>query len=154
MFKDALKQALGEGSELKAREPAPSPRAAVPALPGPEGSGWLTELARHEPVDAGAALGKLRQTTDLRVKALKKQGRGRDAKSLAKARDDYFKRRDKAAWGAVKARWAELQLSEKAYRRLKQAARVQPEKVLERLHTRKAQEMTGRGADALMDWLV
>ncbi len=155
MLKDVLKQALGEGSELKAREDLASPPSpGRPALPGPEGSSWLQELVLHERVQPGAALGQLRQLTDLRVKALKQQGRGREARGLAKARDDYFKRREKAAWSAVKARWSELGLAEKVYRRLKQDKRIQVEKVLERLYTRKATEMQGRGADALTQWLT
>ncbi len=153
MLKDVLKQALGEDSGLKAREQAAA-SAPSAALPGPEGSSWLDELSRHERVDPQAALGKLRQLTDLRVKALKAQGRGRDAQGLAKARDDFFKRRDKVAWSGVKARWSELGLPEKVYRRLKQDPRVQAEKVLERLHTRKAADMKARGADAIVQWLT
>ena len=153
MFKDALKQALGEGSGLQAREQpqAPAPSA---GLPGPEGSPWLQELSRHAELPRDASLGRLRQETDLQVKRLKQAGRARDAKALAKARDSFLKRRESAAWSAVKSRWTELGLSEKAYRRLKQDKRVQAEKVLQRLHTRKADEMKGRGAQALVEWLT
>ena len=97
-------------------------------------SAWhqrLVELARGFSIQLAARpkLGQARQASDQLVKLLKKAGRGRDAKELAKLRDAFMARRDKAAWAAVKERFAALELSDKAFRSVKQS-KADPTRVL------------------------
>ncbi len=159
MFQDALKNALAGNKDLVARADAPAPAApesAGPALPDPAGSEWVALLPD---APAGASLGRLDQETAVALKALKRAGRNREAQALAAARDSFKKTREKAAWKAIKERWAELEYPEKLYRRAKSEAaskkhRLDIEKLLARLHTRKAPTMKLAGADALWTWLT
>lgn len=100
---------------------------------------WAVALKQLLPSMTGApslpvraSLGAQRQVTDQLVKLLKKAGRRREARELADLRDTWFSKRDKAAWTAVKVRMGELELSDKAYRRLKQEE-AEPVRILERL---------------------
>jgi len=103
--------------------------AALPALLGPDAhlaSPWLQALRRLAgrdgvpAVPARPGLPAARQLTDTAVKALKGAGRKRDASELSDLRARFLSARDKEAWGLVKARFVALDLSEKAYRALKQ----------------------------------
>jgi hypothetical protein len=153
MLKDALKNALGPASKgLEAREPEAAPPSPLDALPDPAGSPWVQALARHVTVPKGASVGKLSSLTGQAAKQLKARGAGRDAKSLKKAEADFLGRRSKAAWAAVKRRWKELELSDKAYRSIKQRG-ADPEKLLAKLHTRKAEAMRGASSASLATWL-
>jgi hypothetical protein len=155
MLKDALAKALAGQGELTAREPPATTPQAKPwsvALPEPTGSKWATELGRHIRLPAGASIGRMRQESDQLVRQLKKSGRRRDARDLAKFRDEFLKNRQTAAWKAVKVRWTELKLSDKGYRRLKQSD-LDAERVLMRLHTRAADSFEGRAPAAVLDWL-
>lgn len=159
MFQDALKSALSGNAKLVAREAKPGAEGAGsggPDLPDPAGSEWVALLPR---APKGASLGRLRQETDAALKAMKAGGRRREAKALAKARDAFLKTREKAAWKATKARWAELGFSEKLYRRLKSEAaskkgvNVDVEKVVAKLFTRRAEGMGAVSQDELWDWI-
>jgi len=159
MLQDALKKALAGASPagLVASAPPPAGPAPAPAgaaaLPGPEGSPWLELLARHRPVPAGASVGRLRQETDQLVKELDKSGNARAARELGQARDAYLKRRESEAWALVKTRWAELQLPERLYRRLKTEDDLPVERVLEKLHTKRAATFSGRAPEPVLAWL-
>lgn len=113
------------------------PADAAPVLSDPErpaaladdahiGGEWhrrASELARAFNVELAPKpkLGQVRQVSDQLIKRLKKAGRGRDAKDLAKLRDAHMARRDKAAWAVVKDRLGDLDVSDKAYRSIKQS---------------------------------
>lgn len=154
MLKDALKNALGPGSaDLQARDAEPPPPSPFDALPDPADSPWVSALARHVQVPKGASIGALSSLTGQAAKQLKARGAGRDAKSLKKAEADFLGRRSKAAWAAVKQRWKALELSDKAYRSIKQQG-ADPEKLLAKLHTRKADAMRGASAASLATWLT
>ncbi len=152
MLQDALKHALSKRGDLEARTPegsAPDAPAGPAALPDPEGSEWMRLLPS---APAGASIGRLNQETDQQIKRWKASGRQRDAKALDKARSAFLKTREKAAWRATKVRWAELELPERIYRRLKSET-VQIETILAKLHTRRAAAMAVASHDELLTWL-
>lgn len=150
-LKNALKKALQPDSSLQAREQAPEPE--VPGMPDPKGSAWLQALAAHVPLPKGAPVARLRQLTDQQVKELRARGRERDAKELARLRDDWMRAAELEIWSRIKARFAELDLSEKAYRSVKQTTKLQPEALLRKLNTRRAEELRGASPERLRDWL-
>lgn len=149
-LRNALRGALGDAAPAA----TPATPVAPDPLPDPYASDWIALLRRYEPVPAGMTLGQLVQRSDARSRALKEGGRGRDAAELKKAREDYGREREKRAWAAVKARFEELALPEKAYRALKQEE-ADAEKVLVRLRGKRGEELRGAGAarvrDALLD---
>ena len=126
----------------------------VAALPRPEGTAWakLLEAAGVRP-DRDAPVAQWVQRTAGAVKQLDAQGRKREAKELARARDEFVSNREKKAWEGVKARFEALELPEKTYRALKQEE-ADVEKVLARLHTRRAEEWRGMAAAKLRDLLL
>lgn len=140
------------GRVLAAREPGPP--VGVAALPRPEGTAWakLLEAAGVRP-DRDAPVAQWVQRTAGAVKQLDAQGRKREAKELARARDEFVSNREKKAWEGVKARFEALELPEKTYRALKQEE-ADVEKVLARLHTRRAEEWRGMAAAKLRDLLL
>lgn len=157
---DQLRNAL-KGVGLAARDtaskPAEStgaPHAAAPGLPDPHASDWV-QLMRTlgAEVPAGGTLGQLLARSDARVKELKTQGRARDADALKRAREAYVSERRQRAWAMVKARFGDLELSEKAYRALKQEE-ADPEKVLTRLRGDRGEALRGVGAARLRDALL
>lgn len=153
MLQDALKKALSGESKLQARDPAagaPDGPAPGPALPDPADSDWVKLLPR---APRGASIGRLQQETAAVLKELKASGRKREAQALAKARDSFLKVREKAAWKATKTRWGELGFSDKLYRRLKQE-NANIERIVTRLHTRRAETMRGEGQEAVHAWLT
>jgi len=158
-LRDALRSALPvkaapEAPTLVAREPAPSAAPAGPKLPDPLASDWVAlmrSLGAEVPKDP--SMGQLTQRSDLRSKELAAQGRKRDADELKRAKESFLREREKAAWSLVKARFDELELSEKAYRAIKQEG-ADPEKVLPRLNGRRGDELRGAGAARVRDALL
>jgi hypothetical protein len=152
MLQDALRKALsgkeGLATASSKAPPSESPTTGI-ELPLPEDSEW----ARWMPaVPAGASLGRWQSDTARRLKELKAQGRRKDARALAGARDQFLKRRDKVAWRAAKRRWTALGWSEKLYRRLK-SEDFDGAKVAEKLHTRRADSIGSDGQEAILTWL-
>lgn len=151
-LKAALQKTLGVAdAPLEAREPPP----AGPApLPDPLRSPWgerMRELGVELP--ANATVGQLSSRSDVRAKELAGQGRKRDADQLRQLKEAYLREREKAAWAAVKARFEELALPEKAYRALKQEG-ADGERVLVRLYQKKGMELQGAGAARVRDELM
>ena len=72
---------------------------------------------------------------------------------MRKPRDEFMKLREKKAWEAVKARFETLALPEKAYRAIKQEG-ADAERVLARLHTRRAEGWAGEAAAKVRDHLL
>ena len=99
-------------------------------------------------IPADAKLARCQQATAQAIKALKKSGRGREAKALGKLRDEYLARRAKLAWGLVKARFSEAGPREKAYRSLKQGD-ADPERILVALGKLPPEGLRGAGARRL-----
>ncbi|MCB9793102.1 MAG: hypothetical protein H6741_10285 [Alphaproteobacteria bacterium] len=153
-FRDALKGALSDQSELEAKDPPESPAAAGEDEPDPHDSDWVRTLAQHVAVPRDANLARLRQLSDVQVKALKGQGRKREARELADLRDAWIRQAERRDWGRIKARFDELGLPDKAYRALKQERGVQPARVLQRLNTRASEGMQGASAKRVRDWLL
>ena len=150
-------------SQLAAKLGATPPPEADPAEAGPQGvlhpdahldDPWLDALRRARPVPGAPevperpSLGAARMLTDQWSKALKKAGRGKDAKALRGLRDKFLTRRDKAAWSGVKLRFKELGLSDKAYRALKQG-KADPIKALSKLERASPDEVRALGAQRL-----
>lgn len=155
-LQDALKGALTSPSqpdaELVAREAGPP--VGVAALPRPEGGEWAERLAAAGvKMDKGAPVAAWVQRTAGAVRTLEANGRKHDARALGQARDEFLRKREKRAWEAVKERFEELGLSEKTYRALKQEG-ADVEKVLARLHTRRAEEWRGVAAAKVRDLLL
>jgi hypothetical protein len=149
-LKDALK-GLGFTEPAPAARP-PDPAAA--ALPDPLASEWVALMrSLGADVPVGATLGQLLARSDARARELKNVGRARDADALKRARESFVQDRRQRAWALVKARFAELELSEKAYRALKQED-ADPEKVLARLRGPKGEALKGAGAARLRDALL
>ena len=151
MLQDALKKALA-GKTLEAGETADSapPTSSAPLLPRPEDHEWGRLLTG---IPAGSSVGRWRQESQARMKEWKKAGRKRDVKALEAARKKFEKHYEKAAWRAIKERWSTLSYPDKMYRRLKSAS-VDPAKVVERLHTRRAETMATTGGAALWTWVT
>ena len=142
MLQDALRKALTGDTPLEARvQTQDDPQVGGVSLPRPEDSDWGRLMASTVP--AGASIGRWDNDTSRRIKELKARGRRRDARALAEARTQFFKKRDKAAWRAAKARWTELGWSEKLYRRIKSEG-FDAAKVVERLHSRRSESMGAR----------
>ncbi len=152
MLQDALRKALSGKEELVASSPKVPPNTSPSTglqLPLPEDSEWAEWMPN---LPSGASLGRWQSDTVRRLKELKAQGRRKDARALAGARDQFLKRREKAAWRAAKRRWTELGWSEKLYRRLK-SEDFDGAKVAEKLHTRRADNIGSEGQDAILGWL-
>lgn len=146
----------------------PPPTATAPESPAddPLAQGILAEGAHlHSPwierlqvlirsLSAAPKLGDNRklahaqQITAQVMRELKKVQRQGAAKELGKLRDDWLAQREKAAWAAVKLRFAERGLSEKAYRSLKQEG-ADPVAVLQRLGQVDPAELEAMGAARL-----
>ncbi len=147
--------------------PEPEPQPAPP--PGHGGaefdadshlvSPWLQRLRGLEGRAGGKALGRspklaaARQRHAAVVKALKKAGQQREVRSLDKLRNQYLAKRTGQAWAVVKARFSEAELSEKAYRSIKQGG-ADPEKVLQRIDAMGTSALVGMGAKRLRQALL
>ena len=134
----------------------------VPSPLGPTGhldSKWmevLRDVLKNIPsikLKEPPSLGNARQATHVALKTLKKTGTKRQLAQLKDASDSYFKKREKMAWTAVKEQFTALNLSEKAYRAIKQL-NADPEKVLHRLNAKKPEELQKLGAKALKEALL
>jgi hypothetical protein len=147
--------ALG-GLDLPAGTPAPERTPAAtpgPALPDPVTSAWIAryrELGGEVP--RSPTLGQLVQRSDALARALDADGRRREAAELRQGREAFVRDRAQRAWAAVKARFAELDLPEKAYRALKQED-MDPEAILPRLRGARGEALRGAGAARLRDHL-
>lgn len=156
-------------SQLAARFPGAAPSETTPAPaeePAPGRPDLLDEFAHLDTpwlaalrkalsaLDKTAALGprpKLAHAQQLtaqamrELKALERKGQARE---LAELRDDFLARREKAAWAALKLRFHERALPEKAYRSIKQEG-LDPVAALQRLQAVPADELQGIGAARL-----
>ena len=151
-------------SQLAAAFGMPEPSPAAPAADILAGGAhlsdpWLERLRAllstvEDPPELARTpkLGQVRQATDQLMSRLKRAGRGREARELGALRKDFYARRDRAAWSAVKARFQELALSEKAYRALKQGG-ADPGAVLRRLDGAAPDALRGMGARRLREHL-
>lgn len=127
--------------------------ASPPSLPDPLQSPWVAELrAQRVEIPKEASIGQLTSRSDVRCKELKAAGRSREAAALLQLKEQFLKERDKRAWEGVKERFAALELSEKAYRALKQED-ADPVKVLVKLTNKKCEELRGVGASRLRELL-
>ncbi len=153
-LQDALKKAIQPGAAVEAREVVSGPPVGVAALPAAATSEWARLLRDHGvSLPADAVVATYQQKTAGVVKELERAGRSREARALASARDEFLRLREKKAWEGVKARFEALGLPEKAYRAIKQEG-ADPEKVLARLYTRRAEEWRGIAAARLRDTLL
>lgn len=105
-----------------------------------------------QPVKPDVSLEAAKQLTDRTLKALKDTSRGRERSALDQARSDYLKRRDRIAWGRLKDQFTDHQLSDKAYRALKQTD-IDPEKALRKLKKLTPAEAATMSAARLRDAL-
>jgi hypothetical protein len=152
---DQLRNAL-RGVGLTGVAPPVEERAGVErdGLPDPLASDWVALMrSLGAEVPAGATLGQLQARSDARVKALRGLGRAKDADALKRAREAYAAERAQRAWTRVKARFAELELPDKAYRALKQE-NAEPEKVLGRLRGSRGEALKGAGSARVRDALL
>lgn len=153
-LQNALKAAIKpeQSASLTAND-APAP-VGVALLPDPVKSDWAARLrALGVPVPADAGTASLVQRTAALIKELDRTGRSREGKEVGRLRDEFVRDREKRAWEGVKARFGEMDFPEKTYRALKQEG-ADPEKVLARLYTRRAEEWRGIAAAKLRDQLL
>lgn len=151
---DALrKAAAAAGQTLPEPAAAPPSGPAAPQLPDPSESSWIELLRRHGvEIPREPTMGQLVQRSDACSRSLKDAGRRREAEALTGEKDSFLRARAARAWALVKARFAELDLSEKAYRALKQEE-ADPERVLVRLRGDRGEALRGVGAARLREAL-
>lgn len=153
-LQDALKNVINRDNSGALRADAAPEPAGVDLLPVPSKSEWAGRLrGLGVAVSAEAGCASLVQRSAALIKELERSGRNREAKELSRLRDEFVREREKRAWEGVKARFTELEFPEKAYRALKQEG-ADPEKILARLHTRRALEWRGIAASKLRDHLL
>lgn len=157
-------------SQLAARFGAPDPATAAPPPPPPKDLGilgpeahlatpWIAALRKLRDLpDPGRladkpSLGNARQHTDKAIKALKKLNRTREAEELDDLRSRFLDKRQKEAWAQMKERFGALDLSERAYRAVKQSD-VDAVVALERLQKLDEPTLKSLGADKLRDILL
>ena len=154
-LRNALANALGTPPAGDAAgTAAPSPSTPSATLPDPLASPWVARM-RELRVDVPKAptLGQLTQRSDAACRGMEAEGRKREARELRGLKDTFLAHREKAAWALVKERFAELDLSEKTYRSLKQEDAL-PEKLLEKLAGRRGEALRGAGHQRLRDALI
>lgn len=145
-LRDVLQAAGAVGTERKVEATLP--------LPDPLASDWVAAMRRlGAEVPRDATLGQLTQRSDRRARELKDAGRGRDAKELTQAREEFLRDRERRAWALVKTRFAELDLPEKTYRSVKQEEAA-PEAVLRKIIGDKGEQLRGTGAARLRELLL
>jgi hypothetical protein len=150
---DALRRAAADAGVQVAETPSPPPEAPGSGLPDPLASPWVALLRQHgADVPTTPTMGQLVQRSDACARALKEGGRRREAEALTREKDTFLKARAAKAWALVKARFAELDLNEKAYRALKQED-ADPERVLTRLRGPRGEALRGAGAARLREAL-
>jgi len=149
---DQLRNALKTAGMQDTGKAAATPVAA-PLGEDPRDSVWVRLLGQLTDVPKGSSTGHLEQLLHKTVKQLKGSGRTREARELKDHHGSWRKKVDKEAWAAVKRRFAELELSEKTYRAVKQSGR-DPSKLLQKLQTRRAAEYRGASAKRAQAWLL
>lgn len=148
---DQLRHALATALGVPDAPPAPAVKS---PLPDPLDSDWVALLRRLGiPFPATPTLGQLVQRSDAASREREAGGRKREAAELRSAKDRYLKAREQTAWALVKARFADLELSEKAYRALKQEGAM-PEKVFDRLAGKRGDALRGAGAARIREALL
>ncbi len=130
-----------------------TPAVAPAPVEDPHKSTWVRLLGQFTAVPKGSTIGHLEQLLHKTVKQLKGRGRKREARELKDHHGSWRKKVDKQAWAAVKKCCAELELSEKTYRAVKQSGR-DPSKLLQKLQTRRAAEYRGASAKRVQAWLL
>lgn len=148
------------GATPPAEAPAGRAGAATPDL-DPDahlGTPWMAALRAVRapgapPVPPRPSLNAARQLTDKAIRALKDGGQARAARELGDLRADFLKKREKEAWNLIKTRFTELELSERAYRALKQSE-ADAEKIWARLRKTPEAELKAMGADRLREHLL
>jgi hypothetical protein len=157
---DDLRGQLAAKFGASAAAPPADPATAEPDPFGPAAhldTDWVRSLRAFArgvgvQVPADAKLARCRQATDVTLKALKKSGRKRDVRALSELRATYLTWRERQAWSRVKSRFKDLNLSEKAYRALKQGG-ADGEKVWVRLAKLQPDDVRGVGAARLREML-
>jgi len=155
---DALRRAAANAGVQAPADPVAAEDAARTAegdaLPDPLSGPWVALLREHGvDVPTNPTMGQLVQRSDARARALKEGGRRREAEALTREKESFLKARAAKAWSLVKARFAELDLNEKAYRALKQED-ADPERVLARLRGSRGEALRGAGAARLREVLA
>lgn len=146
---DQLRNALAAATGAKMPAPPPSD-----GLPDPLRSDWVARLRElGADVPREPTMGQLVQRSDAMGRQLEAQGRKREAAALKGLKQGFLSEREKAAWGKVKDRFAELALSEKTYRSLK-AEEADPEKVLVKLRGDRGEALRGAGHARLREALL
>ena len=127
------------------RTDTPPARPRGPVLPDPLASDWVAAMRRlRVDVPREPTLGQLTSRSDVASRDLEGQGRKREGKELRSLKEGFVAQREKAAWALVKERFAQLDLSEKSYRALKQEG-AQAEKVLEKVWGQRGEALRGVG---------
>ncbi len=162
-LKDALKTALGPAADAAEKRTAPPlvardapvvSESALDSLPDPLKSDWIACMRRlGAEVPPAATMGQLTQRSDRRSRELKDAGRTREAAELLKNKEDFIRDRARRAWALVKARFDALELSDKAYRSLKQED-ADPERILVKLRGNKGDALRGVGAARIRELLT
>ena len=100
---------------------------------GTEWLGCLVDALRGTPIELNSrpSLGAARHAHDLLVKHLKTVGDKRSIRTLTDLRMRFEKKREKAAWTALKRELADAGMGEKLYRSLKQS-KTDPSTLLSR----------------------
>ena len=149
---EALRRAAVANGSPVPEAPAPTP-SGTDDLPDPLGSDWIALLRSHGvDLPGGPTMGQLVQRSDACARALKEGGRRRESEALVREKDSFLRARAAKAWALVKARFAELELSEKAYRSLKQED-ADPERILVKLRGARGEALRGTGAAKLREAL-
>lgn len=151
---DALRKAASTAGLPEPVATAPRVDETLAQLPDPLDSAWVAMLREAGvEIPASPSMGQLVQRSDALARAHKDAGRRREAEAVTREKDTFLRARAAKAWSLVKARFAELDLNEKAYRALKQED-VDPERILGRLKGPKGDALRGVGAARLRDALA
>ncbi len=143
-----------EGGKPALRTDTPPPPPRGPTLPDPLTSEWVAAMRRlRVEVPREPSLGQLTSRSDVASRDLEASGRKRDGKELRALKEAFLAQREKAAWGLLKERFAELDLSEKSYRALKQEGAL-PEKVLEKVWGKRGEALRGAGHTRIKEALL
>lgn len=165
---DLRSQLLAQFPTLEEETPSSPPPSEEDSLPeilrehALYGSPWMQQLRQllSGPLGKGMTL-KARpsqqatsQITDRLLKRLKQEGRRRERSQLQEARADFLRRRERAAWSAIKEQFSAAKLSDKAYRSLKQEKGVDPAQVLQRLRKEDPSRLQAMGAKRIRALLL
>lgn len=155
-LRNALSSALGTPGD-PAEAPLPAGKAAGPPgppLPDPLVSDWVAAMRRlRVEVPREPTLGQLTQRSDAACRQMEADGHKREARELRTLKQSFLAQREKVAWGLVKDRFAELGLSEKSYRALKQEGAL-AEKVLAGVWGKRGEALRGAGHTRVKELLL